>query len=155
MPLCPDCGPSHKYTTCLLSMTTSAHAHPLTTTTWSQNLYGQVSYICTHMQTLKDLDLQDTTILSESYLKKLTDVTHTVVCPHLLARTKYLMSALLVTLLYWHWSPHLWPLDHFWPQSGSCLIPDHYLCCPSHCMHVVTGWTFADHSHYSQDPWFQ
>ena len=81
-------------------MTTSAHAHPLTTTTWSQNLHGQVGYIRTRMQTLKDLDPQDATILSESYLKKLADVTHAVVCPHLLARTKYLMSALLATLLY-------------------------------------------------------
>ena len=80
-------------------MTTSAHAHPLTATTWSQNIHGQVSYIRTRMQTLKDLDPQDATILSESYLKKLADVTHTVVCPHLLAHTN-LTSALLATLLY-------------------------------------------------------
>ena len=100
MPPCPDCGPSHKYTTCSLLMTTWVHAYPLTTTTWSQTLHGQVGYIYTHMQTLKDLDPQDAIILSESYLKKLSDVTCTVVCHHLLACTKYLTSVLLVTLLY-------------------------------------------------------
>src|SRR6267378_2271036 len=70
----------HSFYKFFVPMTSSNHTAPSTPANWIQRLQGQVSFIRDRVQRLdRDGDPQDNTVLSQSYLQRLSEAVRVAV----------------------------------------------------------------------------